>query len=181
MPKSDKTAGNPIPEERAIQLLTRWFNQAGYNIANHVRVCFGKVEATLDGWDAAALVGFEYLSDEHNDHADLTLEEYQHLIEAHNNQKYHVLVIDEVEALTQEELKQHAKEFLESLNKLKSPKQDSLRKLRKKVEELEARVQLLEQQQSHEIIPGYQPDRHISLPTLPQRPAVVCERARHSC
>jgi hypothetical protein len=173
---------SPLSENDAVTLLTRWFRQAGFNISNNVHVSFGNVEVNLDGWDAQRLVGFEYLSSEHNDHADLTLAEYEQLIKAHHARQYHILVIDESEALTHDELRQHADEFFQSLPKPKRQKRETARDLQNRLEQLEARVRLLEQlSPPPENLPGYQPDRRLDLPTIPQRPTVICERARHSC
>lgn len=181
MKQSREKTNVPLSESHAVRLLTRWFNRAGYKIDNNVSVSFGTVALNLDGWDERNLVGFEYLSSEHNDHADLTLEEYQHLIEAHNNQKYHILVIDEAEALSPEELEHHASEFLGSLAEAPT-KKDTVRSLRKKVKELEAHIRHLERQaHTPENFPGYQPNRELDIPSLPQRPAVVCDLVRHSC
>jgi len=104
-----------ISESRACALLTRLFTQRGYTIERNVPFREGGVSFDCDGWDRKARVGFEFLSSQHDDHDDLSLEEFQTLMDAQRRGRLHLLVLDEVETLSVAELKAVAKEFLDAL------------------------------------------------------------------
>lgn len=181
MTTTSKTLRSPLSEANAVPILTRLFKRAGYTITNNIRVTLGNVEVTLDGWDEQSRVGFEYLTSEHNDHLDLSLEEFQELAAAQSENKYHILVLDEVEAQSEDELREYAQAFLQSLPKRKSRKKEPLKKLLDRLDQLESRVRLLEQTSPQlETFPGYQPNRTLEVPA-PQQPNVICGLTRPSC
>lgn len=104
-----------ISESRACALLERLFTQRGYTIERNVSFREAGVSFDCDGWDRKARVGFEFLSSQHDDHDDLSLEEFQTLMDAQRRGRLHLLVLDEVETLSLAELKAVAKEFLDAL------------------------------------------------------------------
>jgi len=121
--RTDKRADRLIPallsdtlsEAEGCLLLTRLFRARGYAIARNVRFREYGVSFDIDGWDAKARVGFEFLSSEHEDHDDLTLEEFKDLMLAQQRGELAVLIIDEAEALSEAELTAAATDFLDDV------------------------------------------------------------------
>ena len=73
------------------------------------------VEFHIDGWDAKARVGFEFLSSEDDDHDDLNLAEYQTLAAAQQRGELALFIIDEVEPLSAADLALQANDFLDEV------------------------------------------------------------------
>ena len=72
-----------LSETEGCDLLARLFRARGYAIQRNVLFREYGVEFHIDGWDAKARVGFEFLTSEDDDHDDLTLDEYQALALPH--------------------------------------------------------------------------------------------------
>jgi hypothetical protein len=104
-----------LSEFDGCDLLARLFRARGYTIKrNQVFREYG-VEFHIDGWDAKARVGFEFLTSEDEDHDDLTLEEYKTLCDAQRRGELALFIIDEVEPLSEKELAAEAHDFLDEV------------------------------------------------------------------
>jgi hypothetical protein len=104
-----------LSESSACALLARLFRQRGYAIERNFPFEEFGVSFDCDGWDRAARVGFEFLSSQHADHDDLSLAEFETLMDAQARGRLQLLVLDESEALTRQELTALATEFLDGL------------------------------------------------------------------
>lgn len=105
-----------LSEGSACALLARLFRQRGYAIERNVPFEEFGVSFDCDGWDRTARVGFEFLSSEQDDHDDLSLVEYEALMDAQARGRLQLLVLDESEALSREELTAIATEFLDGIS-----------------------------------------------------------------
>ena len=104
-----------LSETKACDLLARLFRARGYTIARNIAFREYGVSFHIDGWDAKARVGFEFLSSEDEDHDDLTLREYQTLMAAQQRGEIALMILDEVEPLSVADLKATAEEFLDEV------------------------------------------------------------------
>jgi len=105
-----------LSETEGCDLLARLFRARGYAIARNMLFREYGVEFHVDGWDAKARVGFEFLSSEDDDHDDLTLSEYQTLAAAQQRGELSLFIIDEVEPVSAADLALSANEFLDELD-----------------------------------------------------------------
>ena len=71
------------------------FEARGYRIARNVEFTERGVACNLDGWDAAARVGFEYMQSGAGDYKDLTAAELEELGARMDNNELFVLIVDE--------------------------------------------------------------------------------------
>ena len=108
-----------LSETEGCDLLTRLFRARGYAIARNMLFREYGVEFHVDGWDAKARVGFEFLSSEDDDHDDLTLSEYQTLAAAQQRGELSLFIIDEVEPVSAADLALSANEFLDEVDEAK--------------------------------------------------------------
>jgi len=108
-------AANLLSETKACDLLARVFRSRGYDIVRNVPFREYGVSFHIDGWDAKARVGFEFLTSEDDDHDDLTLEEYQTLMAAQLRGELALFIMDEVEPFTPDDLRGAAEEFLDQV------------------------------------------------------------------
>jgi hypothetical protein len=109
-----------VKEEDGAALLFDRFTEAGYSIARNVRFREEGVDVELDGWDASARVGFEYITKEAGDDVEFdaaTLERFEARM---RKGELFVLLIDEREALTANALDAAARGFLGELAKLRA-------------------------------------------------------------
>ena len=104
-----------LSEAEGCDLLAKLFRARGYKIARNVRFHEYGVEFDVDGWDATARVGFEYLTSEDEDHDDLSLVEYQALMTEQRRGGLSVFIIDEVEPISAADLEEKANEFLDEV------------------------------------------------------------------
>ena len=104
-----------LSETEGCNLLTRLFRARGYSIVRNVLFREYGVEFHIDGWDANARVGFEFLSSEDDDHDDLSLDEFKALTAAQQRGELSVFVIDEVEPVSVAALALEANEFLDEM------------------------------------------------------------------
>jgi len=104
-----------LSETKACDLLARLFRARGYRIARNIAFREYGVSFHVDGWDAQARVGFEFLTSEDEDHDDLTLREYQTLMAAQQRGELSLLILDEVEPLSVLDLQTTAEEFLDEV------------------------------------------------------------------
>lgn len=106
---------DPLSEEEGCDLLARVFRARGYAIRRNVTFREYDVEFQVDGWDAKARVGFEFLSSEAHDHDDLTLGEFKRLMAAQQRGELALFIVDESEQLTAPDLTAAAEEFLDEV------------------------------------------------------------------
>ena len=104
-----------ISETKACDLLSQVFKARGYAIKRNLDFHEYGVSFHIDGWDAKARVGFEFLSSEDDDHDDLTLKEYQTLMDAQQRGELAIFIIDEVEPLSSVDLLAEADDFLDEV------------------------------------------------------------------
>lgn len=104
-----------LTEMQGCDLLARLFKARGYVIKRNLQFREYGVDFHIDGWDAKARVGFEFLTSEDEDHDDLSLEEYQTLTAAQQRGELALFMIDEVEPLSADELVTTANEFLDEV------------------------------------------------------------------
>jgi len=104
-----------LSELKACDLLTQLFRARGYKIARNVMFREYGVEFHIDGWDAKARVGFEFLTSEDDDHDDLDLEEYKALMMAQQRGELSLFVMDEVEPNSSDDLITEANDFLDEV------------------------------------------------------------------
>ena len=104
-----------LSEAAGCDLLAKVFRARGYTIARNLQFREYGVEFHVDGWDAKARVGFEYLSSEDDDHDDLSVVEYQALMEQQRRGELSLVVIDEVEPISAADLEEQANEFLDEV------------------------------------------------------------------
>jgi hypothetical protein len=104
-----------LSEAAGCDLLAKVFRARGYTIARNLQFREYGVEFHVDGWDAKARVGFEYLSSEDDDHDDLSVVEYQALMEQQRRGELSLFVLDEVEPISAADLEEQANEFLDEV------------------------------------------------------------------
>ena len=104
-----------LSETAACTLLARLFRARGYAIERNVMFHEYGVSFHIDGWDAKARVGFEYLTSEDEDHDDLSLVEYEALMTQQKRGGLSLFIIDEVEPVSAAELSATANEFLDEV------------------------------------------------------------------
>ncbi len=121
-----------LSETRACDLLARLFRAHGYTIARNIPFREYGVSFHIDGWDAKARVGFEFLTSEDEDHDDLTLEEYKTLMAAQQRGELSLFVIDEVEPLSVADLTEMTEEFLEEMAEAAAARKAGRRRAKKK-------------------------------------------------
>jgi hypothetical protein len=104
-----------LSETTACDLIARLFRNRGYAISRNIMFREYGVVFHIDGWDAKARVGFEFLTSEDDDHDDLSLEEYKTLMMAQQRGELSLFVIDEVEPLSEADLTATVNEFLDEV------------------------------------------------------------------
>ncbi|KIG15080.1 hypothetical protein DB30_06112 [Enhygromyxa salina] len=91
------------------------FERRGYSLARDIELRFEGVAFTADGWDAAAKVGFEYLTHAAGDHLDLTADEMAVLGAMIERGELFMLLIDEHEVDSVQDLEWAAERFLDAV------------------------------------------------------------------
>jgi len=104
-----------LSEAAGCDLLAKVFRARGYTIARNLQFREYGVEFHVDGWDAKARVGFEYLTSEDDDHDDLSVVEYQALMDQQRRGELSLFVIDVVEPISAADLEEQANEFLDEV------------------------------------------------------------------
>jgi len=104
-----------LSETQACDLLARLFRDRGYKVVRNIPFHEHGVSFHIDGWDAQARVGFEFLTSEDDDHDDLTLREYQTLMSAQQRGELALFILDEVEPLSATDLTAMANDFLDEV------------------------------------------------------------------
>ena len=101
-----------MTEAEGTALLLSRFTEAGFAIAPDFHFHEGDIEVDLDGWDAAARVGYEYITREAGDDRQFdpaTLARFEARME---KGELYVMLIDEHEAVTADALDAAARGFL---------------------------------------------------------------------
>ncbi len=106
-----------LREEEGCAALKRVFERRGFRIASNARLDLEGLSFTADGWDAAARVGFEYLTHEAGDHLDLTPEERAALVAMMRRGELFVLLIDAHSEDTAADLEWAAERFLDEVGR----------------------------------------------------------------
>ena len=104
-----------LSEAAGCDLLAKVFRARGYTIGRNLQFREYGVEFHVDGWDPKARVGFEYLTSEDDDHDDLSLVEFQALMDQQRRGELSLFVIDEVEPVSAADLEEQANEFLDEV------------------------------------------------------------------
>jgi hypothetical protein len=105
----------PVNEAEGTALLAARFAEAGYAITPNFHFHEGDITVDLDGWDAAARVGYEYITREAGDHLQFdpaTLERFEARMA---RGELAVLLVDERDAVTSAALDAAARGFLAML------------------------------------------------------------------
>ena len=105
-----------VKEAEGCALLRAKFTDAGYAIVPDFHFQEDGVEVDLDGWDAAARVGYEYITREARDERqfdEATLSKFEARME---RGELYVLLIDEQDAVTAQALEAAAEGFLAELD-----------------------------------------------------------------
>jgi hypothetical protein len=108
-----------MDERKAIALLKRRFEAAGFAITENVALDEDGVAFEVDGFDAERRVGYEYVSRESGDGWDVDEAVIAVLAQRRADGKLSVLVIDEHDAPDEASLGRAADAFLASLEKPK--------------------------------------------------------------
>jgi hypothetical protein len=112
-----------VREAEGTALLRARFTEAGYAIVENFHFHEGDIEVDLDGWDAAARVGYEYLTQEAGDFVQFdpgTLARFEARMEKGD---LFVLLVDEHEAVTADALDAAARGFLAELARRKGERE----------------------------------------------------------
>lgn len=104
-----------ISETKACDLLARLFRARGYAVTRNIMFREYGVAFHIDGWDAKNRIGFEFLTSEDDDHDDLSLDEYKTLMAAQQRGELSLLIMDEVEPLSEADLTATVHEFLDEV------------------------------------------------------------------
>ena len=110
-----------VTEAEGTALLLTRFTEAGFAIASDYHFHEGDIDVDLDGWDAAARVGYEYITreagdDRQFDAATLALFEARMV-----KGELYVMLIDEHDAVTADALDAAARGFLAEVKERRSP------------------------------------------------------------
>jgi hypothetical protein len=106
-----------MTEREACALLKSRFEEAGYRIAENQPFAEAGVQFEIDGYDAAARVGYEYITDEAGDGWDVDGSVIATLDEHRKQGDLHILIIDETAAPDAAALDRAARAFLLELPK----------------------------------------------------------------
>ena len=98
-------------------ILAKAFSERGYAIERDVELQLPGVAFTADGWDPQARVGFEYLTHAAGDHLDLSMDEIEALAALMERGEVYVLLVDEHDVDTADDLAWAAARFLDEVDR----------------------------------------------------------------
>jgi hypothetical protein len=101
-----------VTEADGCALLHSRFSEAGYSIAENFPFHEGDLAVDLDGWDAAARVGYEYITREAGDDRQFDAATLHRFEARMARGELFVLLVDEAEAVTADILDAAARGFL---------------------------------------------------------------------
>jgi hypothetical protein len=110
---------NSLTESEGCALLHARFTDAGYHIVANFQFKEGDIEVDLDGWDASARVGYEYVTQEASDRLQFTPTALASFEARMAKDELFVLLVDETEAVTPDALDAFATSFLAEVAKRK--------------------------------------------------------------
>lgn len=102
-----------LTEHEGCAILKEAFLAAGYDIADNVPFSEGDIQFNIDGFDAAARVGFEFITTEAGDRNELTPEMIAAVEKAIEKGALFLLLVDEEEIDAEDDLRNHARRFLD--------------------------------------------------------------------
>jgi hypothetical protein len=102
-----------LSESEGCRVLTEAFKSRGYHIVNNVPFAEEGVAFDVDGWDAAARVGFEYRT--HADKVDLTDQEVGRLGARMERGELYLFIIDDQQVPDAASLASYAEQFLDEI------------------------------------------------------------------
>lgn len=106
-----------LSEAQGCAVLRRVFERRGYTIEENVSFSEENVVFNADGWDAVRRVGYEFLTDEAEDHLDLPPQRLAQL-EAWTAQGHlHFFLVDEKQVESEDDLAWAAQRFLDEVEK----------------------------------------------------------------
>jgi len=106
-----------VTEAQGTRLLLQCFAEAGYAIRENFHFHEGDIEVDLDGWNEKARVGYEYITAEAGDHLQFDAATLARFEARMRKGELFVLLVDEHDAVTEAELEDAAKGFLELAKK----------------------------------------------------------------
>ncbi|MFN7974387.1 MAG: hypothetical protein U0166_18895 [Acidobacteriota bacterium] len=106
-----------MDERSGTTLLRRHFEAVGLAIEEGYRFQAEGIDLSLDGFDPARRVGYEYVTTEAGDRAELTPGVVARLEEMMQRGELYVLLLDEREAVSEHDLSRAADLFLGELRK----------------------------------------------------------------
>jgi hypothetical protein len=106
-----------LSEAEGCEILLRLFKGRGFTLARNAPFDEEGVTFVADGWDAWARVGFEYMTHEADDHADLPAKQIAILRERTKKGELFFFIVDESAVRDEAQLTQAATEFLDRVEK----------------------------------------------------------------
>ena len=106
-----------LSEAAGCAILADVFRRRGYAIADNVDFHEGDVAFNIDGWDAAARVGFEYRSSQADDKDDLEDAELITLARRMELGELYIFIIDDDGVESEAELREFAGRFLDEVER----------------------------------------------------------------
>lgn len=102
-----------LTEQQGCAILRDEFLSAGYDIQDNVLFHEDGIRFCIDGFDSLARVGFEFITTEAGDRTELTAEVISAIEKRLTSGDLLLLLVDEYEIQTEDELRGYARRFLE--------------------------------------------------------------------
>jgi hypothetical protein len=106
-----------VNEREGSALLRTIFERAGCVIVEGVKKRFDAGEVSLDGWDEARRVGFEFITTEAGDRAEFTIPVLEEIEARMHRSEFFLFLIDEATISDHATLERAATRFLDALKK----------------------------------------------------------------
>lgn len=104
-----------LTESQGCAVLKESFQAAGYDIHDNFAFSEGIIRFHIDGFDPQARVGFEFITTEAGDRVEISAEMIGQIEARIAQGELFVLLVDEYEVESAEELRLHAERFLEQV------------------------------------------------------------------
>lgn len=104
-----------LSEVDGCALLKDIFERAGFQVAEHYRLRVGDAVVSLDGYDEARGVGYEYITTSAGDRAELTPGVIAELEASMQRGERYVLLVDELDVADADMLRRASLGFLDAL------------------------------------------------------------------
>ena len=102
-----------LSESQGCAVLKESFEAAGYDIRDGYDFAEGVIRFQIDGFDPSQRVGFEYITTEAGDRNELSPKTIAAVEQGIQEGALYLLLVDEYEVETAEELQQYARRFLD--------------------------------------------------------------------